>query len=108
MPKIDVICPVYREEEVIELFHRSLAAVLDGLSHRYAFRILYVADPSPDGTEAALSAIAQQDARVEVLVLSRRFGHQIALVACLYHRRGDSAIMLEIDQQQPPVMYPEL
>ena len=108
MPKIDVICPVYREEEVIELFHRSLAAVLDGLSHRYAFRILYVADPSPDGTEAALSAIAQQDARVEVLVLSRRFGHQIALVAGLDHSRGDAAIMLDSDLQHPPELIPEL
>jgi len=108
MPKIDVICPVYREEEVIELFHRSLAAVLDGLSHRYAFRILYVADPSPDRTEAALSAIAQQDARVEVLVLSRRFGHQIALVAGLDHSRGDAAIMLDSDLQHPPELIPEL
>src|SRR5215471_18386579 len=69
MQTIDVICPVFREEEVIGLFHDRLSAVLAPLGQRYAIRVLYVLDPSPDRTEMVLSAIAANDPRVEVLVM---------------------------------------
>src|SRR5215831_7093275 len=42
MQTIDVICPVFREEEVIGLFHDRLSAVLTPLGQRYAIRVLYV------------------------------------------------------------------
>lgn len=108
MHKVDVICPVFREEGVIGRFHERLTAVLDRLEDRYTFRILYIVDPAPDGTEAQLSAIADSDARAEVFVLSRRFGHQIALVAGLDQSQGDAAIMLDSDLQHPPELVPEL
>src|SRR5262249_15776521 len=108
MPTIDVICPVYREEKVIALFHDRLSAVLNSLDEAYTFRILYVLDPSPDGTEMALSTISAQDPRVEVLVMSRRFGHQAALIAGLDHSRADAAVMLDSDLQHPPELIPRL
>jgi len=108
MRTIDVICPVFREEEVIGPFHRRLSAALAPLDRRYAIRILYVLDPSPDRTELALSAISAEDARVEVLVMSRRFGHQAALIAGIDHSRADAAIMLDSDLQHPPELIPRL
>ena len=108
MRSLDIICPVFREEQVIELFHRRLAAVLDGLSDRYACRIIYVLDPSPDRTEAVLGAIAAADPRVQVLVMSRRFGHQAALVAGMDHSVGDALITIDSDLQHPPELIPDL
>src|SRR5262249_50291943 len=108
MPTIDVICPVYREEKVIALFHDRLSAVLNSLDEAYTFRILYVLDPSSDGTEMVLSMISANDPRVEVLVMSRRFGHQAALIAGLDHSRADAAIMLDSDLQHPPELIPRL
>lgn len=106
MRTIDIICPVFREEEVIDLFHDRLSAALALLDQRYIIRILYVLDPSPDRTEIALSAISAKDPRVEVLVMSRRFGHQAALVAGIDHTQADAAIMLDSDLQHPPELIP--
>ena len=108
MTILDVICPVYREEEVIASFHARLAKTLDILSDRYTVHITYVVDPSPDRTEEILSSIGQIDKRVAILTMSRRFGHQMALVAGIDHSDGDIIVMLDSDLQHPPELIPEL
>ena len=100
--RLDVICPVYREAEGIQAFHAELASVLDLLTDRYLCHVLYVLDPAPDETEQRLQDICSTDPRVSALVLSRRFGHQAALVAGLEHSRGDAVVMLDSDGQHPP------
>jgi glycosyltransferase involved in cell wall biosynthesis/nucleoside-diphosphate-sugar epimerase len=107
MRSLDVICPVFREEQVIGLFHERLAAVLDGLSERYVCHVIYVVDPAGDGTERVLAQLADLDPRVEVLVMSRRFGHQAALVAGMDRSDGDALIMLDSDLQHPPELIPD-
>ena len=106
--QIDVICPVFREEDGIGLFHSRLSAVLDGLSSRHTFRILYVLDPWPDQTEAKLRSICRDDQRVHVIVMSRRFGHQAALIAGIDHSCADAVMMLDSDLQHPPEIIPEM
>lgn len=102
MRSLDVVCPVFREQEMIELFHRQLTAALQPLEQRYRIRIVYVLDPSPDRTEQLLHAISSRDPRVEVIVMSRRFGHQAALIAGIDCSRGDAVVMLDSDLQHPP------
>ena len=69
MRSLDIICPVFREEEIIGRFHQKLVASLAVFAGRYDCKILYVLDPSPDRTEAVLATIAASDHRVEVLVM---------------------------------------
>ena len=107
-PTVDVICPVFREAEGIQAFHAELATVLDGLSSRYAFRVVYVLDPSADETQQRLAEICALDRRVTVVVLSRRFGHQASLTAGIAHADGDAVIMLDSDGQHPPDVIAEL
>jgi polyisoprenyl-phosphate glycosyltransferase len=99
---IDVICPVYREAEGIKAFHAELAGVMDKLADRYTCRVLYVMDPSTDDTELRLAEICASDLRATTIVLSRRFGHQAALVAGLDIAEGVAAVMLDSDGQHPP------
>lgn len=108
MRSLDIICPVFREQEVIGLFHQRLAGGLDGLRGQLSIGIIYVLDPSPDRTEEILAEIAIADPRVTVLVLSRRFGHQAALLAGMHHSRADAVVMLDSDLQHPPELIPEL
>jgi dolichol-phosphate mannosyltransferase len=108
MKAIDIICPVFREEEVIGLFHDRLSAAMEPLGRRYTIRVLYVVDPAPDGTETVLSAISAKDPRVTILVMSRRFGHQAALIAGMDHSHADATIMLDSDLQHPPELIPRL
>src|SRR6516162_9179283 len=108
MQTIDIICPVFREEETISFFHARLASVADKLSSNYSVRILYVLDPSGDQTQSILTEICNSDSRVELLIMSRRFGHQLALIAGMDHSRGDAIVMLDSDLQHPPELITQL
>jgi polyisoprenyl-phosphate glycosyltransferase len=108
MKRVDIVSPVFREEEAISLFHERLMAILDCHRDNYRFRVRYVLDPSGDQTEAILKTIAQSDEHVEVLVMSRRFGHQAALVAGMDQSDAEAVIMLDSDLQHPPELIPEL
>ena len=108
MQTIDIICPVFQEEESIAPFHAKLSAVVDKLCSRYSCCILYVLDPSRDRTEAILRDICMADSRVQVLVMSRRFGHQLALTAGMDHSQGDAIVMLDCDLQHPPELITQL
>ncbi len=108
MRTVSIVCPVYREEHGIATFHRALSEVLAPHEARYAFRVLYCVDPAPDRTEDALREVSALDPRVEVLVMSRRFGHQAALVAGIDHCDSDAVVMLDSDGQHPPELIPTL
>jgi dolichol-phosphate mannosyltransferase len=108
MRRVDVICPVYAEGEGIAHFHRRLMSVLNTSAPDYAWHVIYVVDPAHDNTVETLESIARDDQTVEVLIMSRRFGHQIALVAGMDASTGDAAIMLDSDLQHPPELIPDL
>lgn len=104
--KIDLLIPVFDEEGVIERIHAQIRSVVDRLPHE--FRFLYVDDGSSDGTVASLRSIADADRRVEILQLSRNFGHQAALTAGIDHSTGDIVISMDGDGQHPPEMIPQM
>ncbi len=106
MKTVDLIIPVFNEEEVINLFHDKLSSALVGLP--YTFTIWYVNDGSKDGTGGKLAEIARNDPRVQVVELSRNFGHQAALTAGLDRAQADYVISLDGDGQHPPEMIAEL
>ena len=100
--RLDVICPVFREELGIQRFDTELWGVLDSLKG-YQCHVMYVVDPYPgDGTQAVLETICSRNPHVSSLVLSRRFGHQAALLAGLAHASGDAVVMMDSDLQHPP------
>jgi glycosyltransferase involved in cell wall biosynthesis len=105
---IDIILPVYDEEEGLPIFHESLSAVVATLSKSHGFRMIYVLDRCRDNSLAVLKEIAGRDDRVAILHLSRRFGHQMSLIAGLDHSDGDASILMDCDLQHPPAVIPQL
>jgi dolichol-phosphate mannosyltransferase len=99
---IDIIVPLYNEEQVVAEFHRALIGVVTPLRREYDVRICYVNDGSVDHTGAELAKLAADDARVTILELSRNFGHQAALTAGLDRAEGDAVVTLDGDGQHPP------
>ncbi len=92
--------PAYNEEAVLPAFYARLTAALEGLPCEG--EILFVDDGSTDGSAAILEELARRDPRVRVIVFTRNFGHQAALCAGLDHCRGDAAVMIDADLQDPP------
>ena len=106
--RLSIVCPVYREAETIQHFHAALDTALKPLRERYRIEILYVVDPSTDDSESRLDRVAAANPEVGVIVMSRRFGHQAALVAGIEQSEGDAVVMLDSDMQHPPELIPEL
>lgn len=106
MKRVSVVSPVFNEEAIIAEFHEALITELNRLSSNYQAEIIYVVDPSPDRSLDILRQIAQTDERVKVIVLSSRFGHQMALLAGIDHAHGDAVVMLDCDLQHPPSLIP--
>lgn len=65
-------------------------------------------DGSVDETSNLLTDLQKEDERVQVLTLSRNFGHQAALTCGLDHAIGDIVITMDGDGQNPPELIPEM
>src|SRR4051812_2915191 len=101
---LSVVAPMLDEAEIAREFYRRVAAALDGVP----FELIVVDDGSQDGTAEILDTLPTEDERVRVLHLSRPFGHQMAITAGLDVARGDAAVMMDGDLQDPPEVIPEL
>ena len=107
--KIQIICPVYNEEEMIELFYNELSRkVLIKLEVEYSINILFVLDKSSDNSFNILKKLSDDDKRIQILHLSRRFGHQMSLVAGIDNSEADIIIMMDSDLQHPPELIFEM
>jgi polyisoprenyl-phosphate glycosyltransferase len=104
--QVDIVVPVYNEEEVIEPFHRSLIDVIGKLPCK--FKIYYINDGSSDKTQETLAKFARDDNHIIIIELSRNFGHQAALSAGLDCVEGDVVITMDGDGQHPPEMITQL
>jgi polyisoprenyl-phosphate glycosyltransferase len=103
---VDLVIPIFNEAGVVEQTHAQLCAVIDNLPHKFKF--YYVDDGSTDGSVRSLNALAQKDRRIDVLELTRNFGHQAALTAGLDASQGDFVISMDADGQHPPEMIPQM
>jgi dolichol-phosphate mannosyltransferase len=99
--------PCYNEEEVLPLIHERITKTL-GNSPDFDLELVYVNDGSSDKTEEMLFSLAESDARVNVLSLSRNFGHQSAVCAGLEHTSGDVVAVIDADLQDPPEVILEM
>ncbi len=102
---ISVVMPVYNEEELIPLLHRTVSNVMNELGEDW--EVVYVNDGSKDSSLQLLRAEQAQDSHVVVVDLSRNWGHMGALSAGLRSARGDAIVLMDSDLQDPPEVIPE-
>ncbi len=99
-PVLSVVVPFLNEEAVLEATYACLKEHLEALGETY--EILFVDDGSTDRSRAILAARALTDPTVRIVALSRNFGHEMATTAGLHHARGQAAVVMDADLQDPP------
>lgn len=99
---LSIIVPTYNEERGIEEFYRRTKNVLVQLAPRFDHELIFVNDFSSDGTYSKLRSIASSDSTVKIVNFSRNFGNQIGITAGIDFSRGDIAIIIDDDLQDPP------
>lgn len=106
--KLAIVAPVYNEELGIQNFHKQLTEVLSKIKNT-EIRIIYAVDKGEDNSLEILREIAAADAKVTVLGMSRRYGHQASLLAGIEEgQTSDATIMMDCDLQHPPILIPTL
>lgn len=105
-PKLSLAIPTLREAGNISVLLDRVQSVLDSLGHHY--EILVVDDDSCDGTAEIVSAIAEQDARVRLLVRKRKRGLSGAILHGWENSDGAIIGVMDADLQHPPELLREL
>jgi glycosyltransferase involved in cell wall biosynthesis len=103
--RLSIAIPLHNEEVVIpELLLRleKTLTCIGGGPHE----VVFVDDGSSDATATILEEAARHDSRFIVVVLSRHFGHQVALTAALDHVTGDVVVLMDGDLQDRPEAIP--
>jgi polyisoprenyl-phosphate glycosyltransferase len=99
---ISICVPVFNEADNIAPFYERISRVLSELSGLYDFEILFTDNHSDDGTFERLVALSNRDRRVRVIRFSRNFGFQCSILTNYNHCRGQAAIQIDVDLQDPP------
>ncbi|MBR3281056.1 MAG: glycosyltransferase family 2 protein [Clostridia bacterium] len=107
MKKIDIVVPIFNEEDMIGLFLNRLCNVINNLKN-YQFEILFIDDGSKDKSLAILKECKKLDNRINYISLSRNFGKEAALLAGIDYCDGDAVIFIDVDLQDPPEIIPEM
>jgi len=102
---ISIVTPCYNEGENIEELYQRIKATMQTLPYEYEH--ICIDNSSTDDTVSKLRAIAAKDKRVKVIVNARNFGHIRSPYYALLQARGDAAILMASDLQDPPEMIPE-
>jgi len=104
MTRLSIVIPCHNEAENIEELHRQLSETAERIPGELEF--VFVDDGSYDNTLELLKGLTEKDRRVQVVSLSRNFGHQAALSAGIDHAIGQAVVVMDADLQHPPGLIP--
>ena len=102
MDEIDysIILPVYNEKSVLNSMYDELSKNMIDITDSY--EIIFVNDSSSDLSLEVLKDLNRKDKHVKIVNMSRRFGHQVSLLAGINLAKGKAVIMMDSDLQHPP------
>ena len=104
--EISVVVPVYGCPGALPELHRRLTDALAGMGVSY--EIVLVDDRCPKGSWGVVHQLAHDDAHVVAMRLSRNFGQACAITAGLDQAKGEWAVVMDCDCQDPPEFIPTL
>jgi dolichol-phosphate mannosyltransferase len=109
MKLISIVVPCYNEQEVFDETYKRLTETFEHLDKsKYTYEIIFVNDGSKDNTIDLIQKVINSDSRVKGINFSRNFGHQIAITAGLDNCKGDAAVVIDADLQDPPSVILEM
>lgn len=103
---ISIVIPAYNERDNI----KALVARLQGVfaaNPRYDFEAIVVENGSADDSMELLLAARKEDPRFKIVQLARNFRFDGGLTAGLNYARGDAAVLMVADLQDPPELITE-
>ena len=105
-PTYSVVVPVFNEEEVITESYNRLTKVLIGMGEPY--ELIFINDGSRDSTASVIAGFCATDPNVVLVNFARNFGHMSAITAGMNYAKGDAVMVIDVDLQDPPELFPKM
>jgi polyisoprenyl-phosphate glycosyltransferase len=102
---LTIIMPAMNEEANLPRAYEEVTAVLERLP--YDYEVIVIDNASTDATGDVAAALAERDPRWRYLRFSRNFTVEVSIAAGLRYARGDAALVLFSDLQDPPEKIPD-
>ena len=103
---ISVVVPVYNELSMLDEIYGRISAVMEKLKN-YTYEIVFFDDGSTDGTRKAVEELCEKHNEVKAVFYSKNFGYLKSTFYCMQQAKGDCAIIVHADLQNPPELIPE-
>lgn len=98
--KLSVVVPCYNECETLLEFHELLTKKLK--EEKITYELIMVDDGSSDDTYIVLNDLVKKDKNVKLVIFSRNFGKESAMLAGLNHAEGEYVAIMDADLQHTP------
>jgi dolichol-phosphate mannosyltransferase len=102
---LTVIMPAMNEEANLPRAYDEVTQVMSALP--YDYEVLVIDNASTDHTGDVAAELCARDGRWRYIRFSRNFTVEASLAAGLRYARGDAALVLFSDLQDPPTVIPE-
>ena len=103
---MSIVVPLFNEAKGLPALHERIAEVARFLKNKRGLdlEVVYVDDGSHDGTSEVAKSLPAVPLDIQVVMLSRNFGKEAALLAGLDHARLGAVLFMDGDGQHPPNM----
>jgi glycosyltransferase involved in cell wall biosynthesis len=106
MKSVGFVIPVMNERDNIAPIHAAITSEMS--SFFYSFEILFVCDPSTDGTEKEIRKLEKKYKNVKGIFLADRAGQAESIRAGLERVKTNAVITMDADFQDPPEVIPQM
>lgn len=97
---LSILTPAFNESSNLDALYARVAATMQVLGGDWEW--LIIDDHSRDDTFAVIARLSHADPRVRGIRLARNSGSHVAITCGLHHVRGEAAVMMAADLQDPP------
>ena len=104
---ISIVVPNYNEVDTLDELYERTTKVMQTL-HKYDYEIVFFDDGSTDGSKNKIEELCNKDEHIKAVFYSKNFGYAKGTFYCFQQAKGDCAIILHADLQNPPEEIPRL
>src|SRR4051812_35072276 len=101
MPTLSIVVPVFNEQANVRQVYDAVTGVMRTIGG-CDWEFIFVDDGSRDGSFGIIEELRARDPRVNALRFARNFGSHVAIAAGVDYCRGDAAVIMAADLQDPP------
>ena len=104
---ISIVVPNYNEVGTLDELYERTTRVMQTLT-KYDYEIVFFDDGSKDGSKEKIEELCKKDEHIKAVFYSKNFGYAKGTFYCFQQAKGDCAVILHADLQNPPEEIPRL